>query len=84
MVTIVAMVTVDGDHGSWIGNLDDIFQVRQVATSSDLLSSELAVCRELLQLEPDNKCMCIKEDDPLLIVSNYRVFVNNFTIVRSY
>ena len=78
------MVTVDGDHSSWIGNLDDIFQVRHMGTSSDVLSSELAMCRELLQLEPDNKCMCLKEDDPLLIISNYRVFVNNFTIVRSY
>lgn len=84
MVTMVAMVTVDADHGSWIGNQDDIFQVRQVATSSDVLSSELAMCRELLQLEPDNKCICIKEDDPLLIINNYRVSVNNFTIIRSY
>ena len=84
MVTVVAMVTIDAEYGSWIGNLDDIFQVCQVTTSSDVLSSELAMCRELLQLEPDNKCMCMKEDDPLLIITNYRVSVNNFTVVRSY
>lgn len=40
----------------FIGNLTEMFKETVTNISMGVLQSELAICKELLSLEPDNKC----------------------------
>ena len=40
----------------YTANIRDLFGSALTEATSDVLTSELASCRELLELEPDNKC----------------------------
>lgn len=46
----------EGEKELWfINDVESIFQVMLTSASPEILTSELVICRELLQLEPDNK-----------------------------
>ena len=40
----------------FIGNLSEMFKETITNVSLEMLQSELTICKELLELEPDNKC----------------------------
>jgi hypothetical protein len=42
----------------WLAEVEQTFGFPLTAATSNVLQSELASCKELLDLEPDNKCMC--------------------------
>jgi geranylgeranyl transferase type-2 subunit alpha len=55
-VTIPISLINSGAKEVWLTKeLDELFKTCRMTASSDVLSSELAVCRELLTLEPNNK-----------------------------
>ena len=44
-------------RGVWLTNeLNELFMTRVTNAPIERLTSELSMCRELLDLEPDNKC----------------------------
>lgn len=47
----------------FIGNLSEMFKETITNVSLEVLQSELTVCEELLELEPDNKCECEREEE---------------------
>ena len=50
-----------GDEGNrcWVGGRGPVFGPAHTATTSSMLAAELDSCKELLQMEPDNKCETI-------------------------
>ena len=44
------------EKGCWIGGRGPMFGSALTAARSSVLRAELDSCRELLQMEPDNKC----------------------------
>lgn len=41
----------------WLLGVEEIFGSSLTSATSTVLESELGSCKELLELEPDNKCM---------------------------
>ena len=40
----------------WIGDINEMFKESVAMVPQETLSTELTMCRELLELEPNNKC----------------------------
>ena len=57
MFPLVSSPSLGDNEKAWfIGNLSEIFKETITGVSAQVLQSELKVCKELLDLEPDNKC----------------------------
>ena len=81
---IVSYIYCTGsEHILWLTtDLDQLFSTYLTTATSEVLESELVMCRELLQLEPDNKC----NERAILIYLfvSLRVSTNNSPVAGSY
>ena len=48
--------SLGGHGGCWVGGRGPVFGSAHTAATTSVLAAELESCRELLTLEPDNKC----------------------------
>ncbi len=54
------IVHAGGERESWtLEGLEDTFGSSLTAATATVLESELGSCRDLLSMEPDNKCACM-------------------------
>ena len=57
--TLVFIVRLGEGASWWLNGVEDIFGTSMTAATVSVLQSELQSCQELLEMEPDNKCVCV-------------------------
>lgn len=64
----------------WVGGRGPVFDSAHTAAKSSVLAGELDSCKELLQMEPDNKC----EPFTLSSTSTHKICLKNSTSIKKY
>ena len=57
--TLVIIVRLGEGASWWLNGVEDIFGTSMTAATVSVLQSELQSCQELLEMEPDNKCVFV-------------------------
>ena len=62
-----------------MSSADQMFNTSLTAATTSVLQSELTNCKELLELEPDNKCtLCSRSNEFVSIIAEFYGAVETF------